>query len=108
MRQSFIVSKSEHIVLKLLIYPNMIKICKTFEFVNISLCNNRYCPQSMNSDDTCSKPLLRGYVGYSVNASSVYLDYAAENVPYGTLFEDRPNHWRPEPNLAMATFRVSV
>ena len=62
----------------------------------------------MYSDDPCSKPLLRGYVGYSVNASSVYLDYAAENIPYGTLLEDRPNHWRPEPNLVMATLRVGV
>ena len=59
------------------------------------------------TDDTCNKPLLRGYIGYSVNASSVYLDYAAENVPYGTLFEDRPNHWRPELNAARAVFRVS-
>ena len=61
----------------------------------------------LHADDTCSKPLLRGYIGYSVNASSVYLNYAAENVPYGTLFEDRPNLWRPAPDAAMAVFRVS-
>ena len=77
-------------------------------FANISMYNSHYCSQPMYSDDPCSKPLLRGYVGYSVNASSVYLDYAAENIPYGTLLEDRPNHWRPEPNLVMATLRVGV